>query len=163
MTMLYIHNGENIVFLGLPGVGKTHLSVALGIRAIMSDIPVYYVSAMKPVRTLNCDYDLNRLEYRIKTYSRFRLMIIDEIEYLPLSSEKSNLFFRFVSARYEKRTPTYTSNKSFPEWGEILGDQAMAAAVIDRILHYCNVVNIRGEPYRLKDRRENSLSPNRRE
>ena len=87
MTMRYKHNNENVVFLGPPGVGKTHLSVALGMRAIISDIPVYYVSAMKLVQTLKREYDLNRLEYRIKTYSRFRLMIVDGIGYLPLSRE----------------------------------------------------------------------------
>lgn len=108
------------------------------------------------------DYDLNRLEYRIKTYSRFRLMIVDEIGYLPLSREESNLFFQFVSSRYEKRSTIYTSNKSFSEWGEILGDQVMASAVLDRIPHHCVVINIRGDSYRLKDRRKNALPTERR-
>jgi len=90
-------------------------------------------------------------------------MIVDEIGYLPLIREESNLFFQFVSSRYEKRSTIYTSNKSFSEWGEILGDQAMAAAVLDRIMHNCTVVNIKGESYRLKDRRENSLPTVRRE
>ena len=115
MTMRYIHNNENVVFLRPPGIGKTHLSVALGMRAIKSDIPVYYISALKLVQTLKRDYDLKRLEYRIKTYSRFRLMIVDEIGYLPLSREESNLFFQFVSSRYEKRSTIYTSNKSFSD------------------------------------------------
>ena len=91
---------------------------------------------MKLVQTLKRDYDLKRLEYRIKTYSRFRIMIVDEIGYLPLTREESNLFFQFVSSRYEKRSTIYTSNKSFSEWGEILGDSVMASAVLDRILHH---------------------------
>ena len=163
MTLRFIHNTENIVFLGPPGVGKTHLSIALGMRSIMSDIPAYYISAVKLVQTLKRDYDLKRLEYRIKTYSRFRLMIVDEIGYLPLTREESNLFFQFVSSRYERKSTIYTSNKSFSEWGEILGDQIMAAAVLDRILHHCTVVNIKGESYRLKDRKKNSLPTMRKE
>ncbi|WMT43664.1 MAG: ATP-binding protein [Cuniculiplasma divulgatum] len=100
---------------------------------------------------------------RIKTYSRFRLMIVDEIGYLPLTREESNLFFQFVSSRYEKRSTIYTSNKSFSEWGEILGDSVMASAVLDRILHHCTVINIKGESYRLKDRKKNSLPKARKE
>ena len=163
MTMRYIHNTENVVFLGPPGVGKTHLSIALGMRSIMSDIPAYYISAVKLVQTLKRDYDLKRLEYRIKTYSRFKLMIVDEIGYLPLTREESNLFFQFVSSRYEKRSTLYTSNKSFSEWGEVLGDPIMTAAVLDRILHHCTVINIKGESYRLKDRKKNSLQTMRKE
>ena len=84
-------------------------------------------------------------------------MIVDEIGYLPLSREELNLFFQFVSSRYEQRSTIYTSNKSFSEWGEILGDSVMASAVLDRILHHCTVINIKGESYRLKDRKKNSL------
>ena len=117
-------------------------------------MPAYYISAVKLVQTLKRDYDLKQLEYRIKTYYRFRLMIVDEIGYPPLTREESNLFFQFVSSRYEKKSTIYTSNKSFSEWGEILGDQVMAAAVLDRTLHHCTVANFRGESYRLKERKK---------
>ena len=154
MTMRFIYNKENVVFLGPPGVGKTHLSVALGMQAVFSDIPVYYTTAVKLVQMLRKDFLSSKLSYKLATYARFPLMIVDEIGYLPLTREESNLFFQFVSSRYEKHDTIHTSNKSFSEWGEVLGDSVMASAVLDRILHHCNVVNIRGESYRLKDRKK---------
>ena len=154
MTMRFIHNKENAVFLGPPGVGKTHISVSIALQAMQSGIPAYYVSAIKLVQTMRKDYDLSRLQYRLATYNRFPLMIVDEIGYLPLSKEEANLFFQFVSSRYEHRSTIYTSNKGFSEWGEILGDQVMASAVLDRILHHSTVINIRGESYRLRERKK---------
>ena len=103
---------------------------------------------------LRKDFLSSRLSYRLATYARFPLMIVDEIGYLPLTGEESNLFFQFVSSRYEKHSTIYTSNKSFSEWGEVLGDTVMASAVLDRILHHCTVVNIRGDSYRLKERKK---------
>jgi len=88
-------------------------------------------------------------------------MIVDELGYLPLNKEESNLLFQFISSRYEKRSTIFTSNKSFSEWGEILGDEVMASAVLDRILHHCTVINIRGESYRLKERKKNMLATER--
>ena len=154
MTMRFIHNDENVVFLGPPGVGKTHLSVALGMQAAYSEISIYYITAVKLVQVLRKDFLSSKLSYRLATYARFPLMIVDEIGYLPLTREESNLFFQFVSSRYEKHSTIYTSNKSFSEWGEVLGDSVMASAILDRILHHCTVVNIRGESYRLKERKK---------
>jgi len=156
-TLRFLHNKENVVFLGLPGVGKTHLSVAVAMQAIYSGIMTYYIPAVKPVQVLKRDFSEMRLNYRLSTYSKFHLMIVDEIGYLPLTREDSNLFFQFVSSRYENRSTIFTGNKSFSERGEVMGDQVMASAVLDRILHHCTVVNIRGESYRLKDRKKNSL------
>ena len=153
MTMRFIHNHENVVFLGPRGVGKTHLSVAIAMQAMQSGIPAYYVPAVKLVQVLKKDFEASRINYRMAVYSKFPLMIVDKIGYLPLTREESSLFFQFVSYRYERRSTIYTSNKSFSEWGEVLGDQVMAADVLDRILHHCTVVNIRGESYRLKERK----------
>ena len=118
---------------------------------------------MKLAQTLKRDYDLKRLEYRIKTYSRFRLMIVDEIGYLPLTREESNLFFQFVSSKYEKRSTIYTSNKSFSECGEVLNDSAMMQYSVQYCRCYYTVINISGESYRLKDRKKNSLPTMRKE
>ncbi|QRF75050.1 transposase/IS protein [Thermoplasmatales archaeon] len=159
MTLRFVHNRENLVFLGPPGVGKTHLSVALGMRALQSDVSTYYISAVKLVQSLRKEYLRDRLNILLRSYSRYALMIVDEIGYLPLNREESNLMFQLVSHRYEKSSTIFTSNKSFSEWGEVMGDQVMASAILDRILHHCTVLNIKGESYRLKDRRKGNPPP----
>ena len=113
MTMRFIHNNEDVVFHGSPVVGKTHLSDALGMQAAYSDISIYYIIAVKLVQNLRKDFLSSKLSYRFATYARFPLIIVDEIRYLPLMREESNLFFQFVSSRYEKHSTIYTSNKSF--------------------------------------------------
>ena len=159
MTLRFIHNRENLVFLSPPGVGKTHLSVAIGMHALQSDISVYYVTAVKLVQALRKEFMRDGLNALLRKYARYPLMIIDEIGYLPLNREESNLLFQLVSYRYEKCSTIFTSNKSFSEWGEVIGDQVMASAVLDRVLHHSIVVNIKGESYRLKDRRKGNPPP----
>ena len=163
MTLRFIHNMENLVFPGPPGVGKTHLSVAIGMHALQSDISVYYVWAVKLVQALRKELMRDSLNTLLSKYARYPLMIINERGYLPLNREESNLLFLMVSYRYEKSSTIFTSNKSFSEWGEVMGDQVMASAVLDRVLHHSIVVNIKGDSYRLKDRRKGNPHPYRKE
>ena len=159
MTLRFMHNRENVVFLGPPGVGKTYLLVALGMRVFQSEISIYYISAVKLVQALRKEYMRDRLNILLRSYLRYSLMIVDKIGYLPLNREESNLLFQLVSYRYEKSSPIFTSNKSFSKWGEVMGDLVMASAILDRILHHCTVINIKGEYYRLKDRRKGTPTP----
>ena len=130
-------------------------------RALQSDISTYCISAVKLVQSIRKEYTRDRLNILLRSYSKYRIMIVDEIGYLPLNREESNLLFQFVSYRYEKSSTIFTSNKSFSEWGEVMGDQVLASAILDRILHHYTVLNIKGESYRLKDRRKGNPPPYR--
>lgn len=158
-SLKFLHNMENVVFLGPPGVGKTHLAIGLGMEAVKRGYPVHFVNAGTLMERLIQAEREGRLEYKIRGYLKFKLLIIDEIGYLPFSSEAAHSFFQLVSRRYEKHSTIFTSNKSYGEWGEIFNDTVIASAVLDRILHHCTTVNIRGESYRLKERRKQGLIP----
>jgi DNA replication protein DnaC len=153
-SLRFLANHENVILLGPPGVGKTHLAIGLGLEAIQAGHSVYYVSSVSMIEKLRNASHRGTLERALKNLCRPKLLIVDEIGYLPMDKEGASLFFQMVSRRYEKGSTIYTSNKSYAEWGEVLGDDIIAGAVLDRILHHSVTLNIRGDSYRLKTRRK---------
>jgi DNA replication protein DnaC len=136
---------------GPPGVGKTHLAVGLGLKAIEHGYRVLFTTAAALITSLTRALTEGRLDDRLKVYTVPRLLIVDEIGYLPIDRAGANLFFQLISRRYE-RGQMITSNQSFGSWGEVFGDRVIATAVLDRILHHAITLNIRGNSYRLKDK-----------
>jgi len=153
-TMRFVENRENLVFLGTPGVGKTHLAVSVGIIAAQHRYSTYYVNCNSLIENLNKAHFENRLADRLKHYAKYKVLIIDEIGYLPMDIQGANLFFQLIAKRYEKNSTILTSNKMFSQWNEVFSDLTIASAILDRILHHCTVVNIKGDSYRLKERKE---------
>lgn len=158
-TLKFIHNAENVVFLGPPGVGKTHLAIALGIEAAKAGFRVNFTNASILVERLSKAEKEKKLEHKIRGLSKFQLLIIDEIGYLPFDEMGAHCFFQLISRRYQKASIIFTSNKSYGEWGDIFRDHVIAAAILDRVLHHCTTVNIKGDSYRIKDRKRQGLIP----
>jgi DNA replication protein DnaC len=143
---------ENVVFLGPPGTGKTHLSIGLGIRACQAGHRVAFATAAQWVSRLADAHHAGRLQDELVKLGRIPLLIVDEAGYIPFEAEAANLFFQLVSNRYERTSLIVTSNKPFGRWGEVFGDDVVAAAMIDRLVHHAEVISMKGDSYRLKDR-----------
>lgn len=147
----FIQECENIVFIGSSGVGKTHLATSIGISAAKKRISTYFIKCHDLISQLKKAKIENRLEDRLKHFTRYRLLIIDELGYLPIDKEDSKLFFQLIDRRYEKKSTIFTSNMNFSNWDEIFMEPIIANAILDRILHHSHVVQIIGDSYRLKD------------
>jgi DNA replication protein DnaC len=162
-TLRFVHEASNVIFLGPPGVGKTHLSVALAEASIQAGFGAYFITAHDLVTDLSRAMRESRLDRRMRIYLAPKALVIDEMGYLPLDEMGATIFFQLVSARYERGSIILTSNKSYGDWGSIFGDPIIATAILDRLLHHSTTVNIRGESYRLKDRRRAGLVGGREE
>lgn len=159
-NLRFIEENKNILFLGSPGVGKTHLAVSLGIEAAKKRNSVYFISCNDLITKLSTAYKENRLESKIKFFASYKLLIIDEIGYLPINKNEANMFFQLIAKRYEKKPTIITTNQPFGKWGEVFGDATIASAIIDRLVHHSHIINIKGKSYRIKDLIEDKVENN---
>lgn len=150
-TLRFIENSENILFQGLPGTGKTMLACCIGKEAASNRISTYFVNCNDLITDLRKAKFENKLEQKIKFYNKYKLLIIDEIGFLPLSKDDANMFFQLIAKRYETRSTIITTNISFSKWGETFNDAVLATAILDRLLHHSHIFQIDGPSYRTKD------------
>ena len=153
-NLRFIDNKENILFLGPSGVGKTHLATGLGLRACESGYKVLFTTLNDMVSVLMASMADNSFPSKLRQYVQPPLLIVDEVGYLPVSKEGANFLFQVVAKRYETGSIILTSNKSFADWGEVLGDSVIAAAILDRLLHHSTVFSVRGDSYRLREKKK---------
>ncbi len=151
-TLDFIKNHDNILFIGSSGVGKTHLATAIGMEASSKRVSTYFIHFNDLINKIKKACAENRQEKVIKHYSKYKLLIIDEIGYMPIQSEFASIFFQLIANRYEKRSTIITTNQPLSKWGEVFGDNTIATAIIDRLVHHSCIIKITGRSYRIKDK-----------
>ncbi len=147
----FLHDHSNVLALGPPGTGKTHLSIAIGVRACLAGHRVAFATATEWVARLGDAQRQGRLDDELQRLARIPLLVCDEVGYIPFDPQAANLMFMLVSSRYEKASMIVNSNKPFSAWGEIFGDEIVAVAMIDRLVHHAEILSLKGDSYRLKD------------
>lgn len=152
-TLNFAENKKNAAFLGLPGVGKTHLMTALGLHACSNGYSVLYETAANIINRLHAAQATENFMRVLRNYTKAEILCIDEIGYLPIDQQGANLLFQVISSRYETGSIILTSNKAFKDWGEIFNDNTITSAILDRLLHHCEVVTIEAKSYRMMDRK----------
>ena len=147
-SLRFLETNNNILLIGNSGVGKTHLATAIGIAAAKKRVSTYFIKCHDLISQLKKAHIENRLEARIKHFSKYRLLIIDEIGYLPIGEKEAKMFFQLIDMRYEKKSTIITSNINLSDWGKVFSDSLIASAILDRLVHHSSIVNILGNSYR---------------
>jgi DNA replication protein DnaC len=150
-TLAFVQSRSNVALLGPPGVGKTHLAVSLAVAACQAGFSIYFTTLDDLVRNLKEAESTGRFAKKLQTYLKPSVLVVDEVGYLPLGRPEANMVFQLVTRRYERGSIIVTSNRAFSEWGQVFGDEVLASAILDRLLHHCEVISINGPSYRLKD------------
>ena len=154
MTLRFIENKENILFVGSSGVGKTHLATSIGIECAKHRYSTYFISFQDLISQLKKALSENRLDIRLRHFCKYKILIIDEIGYLPIDIDAANLFFQLISKRYEKHCTIITTNTNFSKWSDIFGNSVIANAILDRLLHHSHIISVKEPSYRTKSKLE---------